>query len=152
MTNWFADHIVKELYTGVLDTVADEKGFSATWGLFYDFLRPHEQTAILHSILRNIEKTYFSMEKGQRHVNKDVIGAVATLFSQITKDRSLSGLQVRVCLTTGHGGIIHSLGLRRALMLQYSSDEGRYLDIRFQNCRLTFSKRGFERHTYTVSA
>lgn len=133
MTEWFADQIVKELYASVLHNISEEKGFSATWGLFFDFLRVHEQTATVQGILRNIEMTYFSFEDGQGSENNPVIGAVATLLSEITEVGSSSEPQIRAWLTTGHGNTIKTVGLRRALMLRYSSDEGGFFDTRFRN-------------------
>jgi telomere length regulation protein len=113
--------MVRELYTSVLG----KGNFSAPWGSFFDLLRLHEQTVILQSIFRDIEKTYFSSDDGKGNESDEIIGGVAALLFQITKGRNSLDSQIQVWLATGHGAVIHTIGLRRSLVLQYSSDEGK---------------------------
>lgn len=81
-------------------------------------------------IFRDIEKNYFAGEfftgTIEESLDNEVISGVAALCSSIVSDRPLLEGQIKEWLSTGKGGSIQGVELRRALFAVFSDRQGEY--------------------------
>lgn len=115
---------MREIYTGMLIDQDLPKHFS----LLLDGLRPREQIAILESIFRAIEKKYFSNEIAgfveNYNDSNETVNSVATLCSIFIGNRPHMEAQIADWLAMGQGGSIQTIGLRRAILVNFARSKG----------------------------
>lgn len=116
----YTDQLVHELYTGAImnNTV------SPTWRLYFQHLRHHERSTILHSILRDIQKCYFASDETNHDNNNKSVGGVAALLSELLEGTDNPQETFRNWLLPGNSNLVHTFGLRRSLGLLVANDIG----------------------------
>ncbi|GFF55840.1 DNA replication checkpoint protein tel2 [Aspergillus udagawae] len=115
----YTDHLVREIYSGLLLGSALPTHFDS----FYDKLRPTEQLAFLESVFRDLQKKYFPVSISYLDFAKtsgqNVEGVAALCSIIISKSPHLMS-QVSDWLAKGQAGSIYTVGLRRALLAALS--------------------------------
>jgi telomere length regulation protein len=123
MLTHFEDHLVREIYSGLLLGSALPTHFDS----FYDKLRPTEQLAFLESVFRDLQKKYFPVSISYLDFAKtsgqNVEGVAALCSIIISKSPHLMS-QVSEWLAKGQAGSIYTVGLRRALLAALSDRKG----------------------------
>lgn len=124
----YTDKVVHELYTGV---VLDGKN-SPSWGLCFQHLRHHEQSAILQSILKDIQKQYFATDEKNIHPKSPTVGGAAALLHEVLKNTASPQETLRSWLSNSSTNVVTTFGLRRVLVLLVAKDPGRYLLVLYK--------------------
>lgn len=122
----YTDKLVHELYCGV---IVDGKN-SSSWGLYFRHLRHHERSAILQSILKDVQKRYFAIDEKSIQTASSTVGGVAALLNEILKDTSSPQETLRSWLSNASTNVVTTFGLRRALVLLVARDPGKSIAIR----------------------
>jgi telomere length regulation protein len=82
-------------------------------------------------VLCDIERRYFPghifVEKAEEIKESDVINGVAALCANFISNSQVLESQLKDWLSTGQGGCIQSIGLRRALLAAFSERKGERL-------------------------
>jgi telomere length regulation protein len=123
MLTHFQDHLVREIYSGLLLDRALPKHFDS----FYDKLRPTEQLAFLESVFRDLQKKFFPVGISYMDfadTSDQNVEGVAALCSIIISKRPHLESQLLDWLAKGQAGSIYTVGLRRALLAVLSDREG----------------------------
>lgn len=114
------DRFVRELYINTFEGDTP----SQSWHCFFDLLRPHEQVAIVQTILRDLQATYFGSYDQKDRDSDCIVGGVAALVSHYLDGKTCVQDTVRNWLSTGNNNVVTTVGLRRVLLLLYSKDSG----------------------------
>jgi telomere length regulation protein len=114
------DKFVHELYTNTFEGDAP----SRSWHRFFDLLRPHEQVAIVQSILKDLQATHFSSYERKGRDSDHIVGGVAALVSHHLEGKTCVQETIQSWLSTGNSNVVTTVGLRRVLLLLYSRDSG----------------------------
>lgn len=116
----YTDRFVHELYTGVVvDGI-----ISPSWGLCFQHLRHHERSAILQSILKDIQKRYLAIDEKNIQTTSSIAGGAAALVHEILKDTASPQETLRSWLSNANSIVVTTFGLRRALVLLVAKDPG----------------------------
>ncbi|KAE8393721.1 telomere length regulation protein-domain-containing protein [Aspergillus alliaceus] len=118
----YTDHMVREVYTGLLITETLRERYNA----LFDKLRSMEQLAVLESTFRDLEKKYFlvPLANGSNEgILNRLVSGVATLCSIIIGGRQYIQTQLLDWLSKGQGGSIQTIGLRRALLASFADQK-----------------------------
>lgn len=85
-----------------------------------------EQVTVMEAILRDTEKKYLSEEilMEEDPTSSQTIGGIAALCSTILTNRPHLEGQVIDWLSKGQGGSIQTVGLRRALVVNFADRTG----------------------------
>ncbi|QGA14327.1 hypothetical protein EYB26_001980 [Talaromyces marneffei] len=114
----YTDQFVHELYTGVIvDGI-----ISSSWGLCFQHLRHHERSAILQSILKDIQKQYFVTDERNIQSTSSVVGGAAALVHEVLKHTVSPQETLRSWLSNASANVVTTFGLRRALVLLVAKD------------------------------
>lgn len=92
-----------------------------------DHLRMTEQVAVLEAIFRDVERKYLSEDiyMDAESASNQMISGVASLCSHAISNRSHLESQVAEWLCKGQVGLIQTIGLRRALLVNFSDKTGK---------------------------
>lgn len=86
-----------------------------------------EQVAVLEAIFRDVERKHLSedISMDAESASNQTISGVATLCSHAIANRPHLESQVAEWLCKGQGGSIQTIGLRRALLVNFSGKNGK---------------------------
>jgi telomere length regulation protein len=89
-----------------------------------------EQITVMEAIFRDTEKKYLSAEilVEEDPTSNQTVGGIAALCSIILTNRPHLEAQVIDWLSKGQGGSIHTVGLRRALVVNFADKPGEQED------------------------
>jgi telomere length regulation protein len=116
----YTAYYVHELYTGLIV----DGSISPSWGVCFEYLRHHERSAILQSILKNIQKRQFATDDKNIQTTSSTVGGVAALLNEILKDTASPQETLRSWLSNASTNVVTTFGLRRALLLLVAKDRG----------------------------
>jgi telomere length regulation protein len=116
----YTDKFVHELYTGVIV----DGSIAPSWGLCFQHLRHHEQSTILQSILKDIQKRYFAADEKNDQKTSSVVGGATALLHEILKDTASPQETLRSWLSIASTNVVTTFGLRRALVMLVARDPG----------------------------
>ncbi|KUL86714.1 hypothetical protein ZTR_03111 [Talaromyces verruculosus] len=109
----YTDRFVHELYTGVVV----DGSISPSWSLCFQHLRHHERSTILQSILKDIQKRYFSADEKNVQKTSSIVGGAAALLHEILKDTASPQETLRSWLSNASTNVVTTFGLRRTLVM-----------------------------------
>ncbi|KAJ5595224.1 uncharacterized protein N7459_001432 [Penicillium hispanicum] len=119
----YADQLSGEIYSGLIS----DQSFSVQFNLLLDQLKQSEQVNILEATFRDIQKRHFSDDTpsglGPSLAFAKTVAGVAALCAVIIGDRPFLKGQTMDWLIKSQGGSINTVGLRRALLALYNTDD-----------------------------
>ncbi|KAL4882653.1 telomere length regulation protein-domain-containing protein [Aspergillus karnatakaensis] len=118
----YTDRIVREIYSKLLI----EQTLSEQYTALFDQLRWTEQLAVLEAILRDIEKNHLKSDafgENELELTQPISGVAALCSILISKRANLEG-QLMDWLSSGQGGSIQTVGLRRAIIVNLGHQTG----------------------------
>ena len=121
----YTDKLVHEVYSGVIVDCRN----SRSWGLCFRQLRHHERSAILQSILKDVQKLYFAIDEKSIPTAGSTVGGVAALLNEILRDTASPQETLRSWLSNPGTNVVTTFGLRRALVLLVAKDPGKSIPI-----------------------
>ena len=85
-----------------------------------------EQITVMEAIFRDTEKKYLSAEIPMEEdpISSQTVGGIAALCSTILTNRLHLEARLIDWLSKGQGGSIHTVGLRRALVVNFADKAG----------------------------
>ncbi|EED13225.1 conserved hypothetical protein [Talaromyces stipitatus ATCC 10500] len=114
----YTDRFVHELYTGVIV----DGTMSPSWGLCFQHLRHHERSAILQSILKDVQKRYFATDEKNIQTTSSIVGGVSALLHEILNGVTSPQETLRYWLSNASSNVVTTFALRRALVLLVARD------------------------------
>ncbi|KAK2757076.1 telomere binding protein [Arachnomyces sp. PD_36] len=145
----YTKNIVHEVYSGLLSDTEDSQ---LRFGRLLDNMRPHEQRTVFESMLRSIGQRYLPRDSGDGYTTskrcQQNIGAVAGIISYVIKVKGPLEGQLNDWLSTGIGGGINGIGLRRALLAVISRNSDAVTDLMGKSLDL-FGDKLYIKHTPT---
>ena len=115
-----------QLASGIYHGLLIDQPFPNQFDSLLEHSRATEQVAVMEAIFRDVQKKYFSEEISMAtdSTSNQTIDGVAALCSHIIGNRPYLESQVADWLSKGQGGSIQTVGLRRALVVNFANKNG----------------------------
>ena len=115
-----------QLASGIYRGLLIDQPFPKQFDSLLEHLRATEQVAVMEAIFRDVQKKYFSEKISMEadSTSNQTIDGVAALCSHIIGNRPYLESQIADWLSKGQGGSIQTVGLRRALVVNFASKNG----------------------------